>query len=102
MHTTMRSQHLWLGLPYDIFATTLLQELLAGWLGVEMGKYHHFVDRYSQGWFPQNHSKMVMVVARWIDVDGDLVDHTFTTPEQGAATRVWAATSPEPEDMGGL
>lgn len=44
MHTTMRSQDLWLGFPYDIFAATLLQELLAGWLGVELGEYHHFVD----------------------------------------------------------
>jgi len=44
MHTTMRSQDLWLGFPYDIFTTTLLQELLAGWLGVELGEYHHHVD----------------------------------------------------------
>jgi thymidylate synthase len=44
MHTTMRSQDLWLGFPYDIFATTILQELLAGWLRVEVGEYHHFVD----------------------------------------------------------
>lgn len=44
MHTTMRSQDLWLGFPYDVFAATLLQELLAGWLGVEVGEYHHFVD----------------------------------------------------------
>jgi thymidylate synthase len=44
MHTTMRSQDVWLGLPYDIFTTTLLQELLAGWLGVEMGEYHHHID----------------------------------------------------------
>ncbi len=44
MHTTMRSQDLWLGLPYDVFAATMLQELLAGWLGVELGSYHHHVD----------------------------------------------------------
>ena len=44
MHTTMRSQDLWLGFPYDLFATTLLQELMAGWLGVEPGEYHHHVD----------------------------------------------------------
>jgi thymidylate synthase len=44
MHTTMRSQDLWLGFPYDIFAATILQELLAGWLGVELGEYHHHVD----------------------------------------------------------
>ncbi|WP_327032612.1 thymidylate synthase [Micromonospora ureilytica] len=44
MHTSMRSQDLWLGFPYDIFATTLLQELMAGWLGIEVGEYHHHVD----------------------------------------------------------
>ncbi|HEU5472714.1 MAG TPA: thymidylate synthase [Actinophytocola sp.] len=44
MHTTMRSQDLWLGFPYDVFAATVLQELLAGWLDVELGEYHHFVD----------------------------------------------------------
>lgn len=44
MHTTMRSQDLWLGFPYDVFAATLLQELLAGWLGVDLGEYQHYVD----------------------------------------------------------
>ncbi|WP_216893425.1 thymidylate synthase [Nocardia alni] len=44
MHTTMRSQDLWLGFGYDIFAATILQELLAGWLDVELGEYHHVVD----------------------------------------------------------
>ena len=44
MHTSMRSQDLWLGFPYDIFTTTLTQELMAGWLGVELGEYHHHVD----------------------------------------------------------
>lgn len=44
MHTTMRSQDLWLGFPYDIFTPTLIQELLAGWLGVSVGEYHHHVD----------------------------------------------------------
>lgn len=44
MSTTMRSQDVWLGLPYDVFTFTLLQELVAGWLGVPMGAYHHHVD----------------------------------------------------------
>jgi len=44
MHTSMRSQDLWLGLGYDIFTATLLQEFLAGWLGAEVGDYHHHVD----------------------------------------------------------
>ncbi|MEU2615892.1 thymidylate synthase [Micromonospora sp. NPDC007271] len=44
MHTTMRSNDVWLGLPYDLFAATMLHELLAGWLGVDLGTYHHHVD----------------------------------------------------------
>lgn len=44
MHTTMRSQDLWLGFGYDIFTATVLQELLAGWLDVELGSYHHTLD----------------------------------------------------------
>ncbi|MFF1838786.1 SDR family NAD(P)-dependent oxidoreductase [Streptomyces sp. NPDC058231] len=42
------------------------------------------------------------VAAGWIDEDGYLVDPTFKTAEQGAATQVWAATSPQLEDMGGV
>lgn len=42
------------------------------------------------------------VAAGWIDEDGNLVDPTFKTPEQGAATQVWAATSPQLSDMGGV
>jgi len=53
MHTTMRSQDLWLGFGYDIFTFTLIQELMAGWLGVEIGPYRHCVDSlhlYAQHW----------------------------------------------------
>lgn len=44
MHTTMRSNDVWLGLPYDVFTATILHELMAGWLDVELGTYHHHVD----------------------------------------------------------
>ena len=44
MHTGMRSQDLWLGFPYDVFTNTTLRELLAGWLDVAIGEYHHHVD----------------------------------------------------------
>src|SRR5207245_4198788 len=44
MHTTMRSQDLWLGFCYDIFTATVIQELLAGWLGAGLGSYCHRVD----------------------------------------------------------
>lgn len=44
MHTTMRSQDLWLGFCYDIFTATILQELLAGWLGAGLGSYRLSID----------------------------------------------------------
>jgi NAD(P)-dependent dehydrogenase (short-subunit alcohol dehydrogenase family) len=43
-----------------------------------------------------------MIAAGWIDEAGDLADPTFKTPQQGAATQVWAATSPQLEGLGGL
>jgi NAD(P)-dependent dehydrogenase (short-subunit alcohol dehydrogenase family) len=47
-------------------------------------------------------AKEEMVAAGWIDEDGNLVNPGFKTPEQGAATQVWAATSPQLEGMGGV
>ncbi|MCE7078963.1 SDR family NAD(P)-dependent oxidoreductase [Streptomyces sp. ST2-7A] len=43
-----------------------------------------------------------MVVAGWIDEEGRGINPAFKTPEQGAATQVWAATSPHLADLGGL
>ena len=43
-----------------------------------------------------------MVAAGWLDEQGNLIASGFKTPEQGAATHVWAATSPQLEGMGGV
>jgi thymidylate synthase len=40
----MRSNDLFLGLPYNLLQFTTLQEVVAGWLGVEVGSYHHWSD----------------------------------------------------------
>ncbi len=40
---TMRSNDVWLGLPYDIFAFTCIQRLVADTLGVQCGTYTHQV-----------------------------------------------------------
>ncbi|MFI6920381.1 SDR family NAD(P)-dependent oxidoreductase [Nonomuraea spiralis] len=47
-------------------------------------------------------SKQEMVEAGWIDEQGNQLNTSFKTPEQGAATQVWAATSPQLADMGGV
>lgn len=43
-----------------------------------------------------------MIEAGWLDADGYPADPTFKTPEQGAATQLWAATSPMLEGLGGV
>jgi NAD(P)-dependent dehydrogenase (short-subunit alcohol dehydrogenase family) len=43
-----------------------------------------------------------MVGNGWIDEDGNPIDPTFKSPRQGAATQVWAATSPRLAGLGGL
>ncbi|MFG2576578.1 SDR family NAD(P)-dependent oxidoreductase [Streptomyces sp. NPDC048481] len=47
--------------------------------------------------------KAEMVERGWIDEDGNVISQPgFKTPEQGAATQVWAATSPQLAGLGGL
>ena len=40
----MRSNDIVLGLPYNLVQFTGLQEILAGWLGIEVGSYNHLSD----------------------------------------------------------
>jgi len=40
----MRSNDFMLGFPHNVVQFTSLQEILAGWLGIEPGTYHHFSD----------------------------------------------------------
>lgn len=53
MIAIMRANDIWLGFPYDVFVYTLIQELMAGFIGVEVGKYYHFLDvlrLYENNW----------------------------------------------------
>lgn len=43
-----------------------------------------------------------MIAAGWLDANGNPADPTFKTPQQGAATQVWAAISSQLDGMGGL
>lgn len=45
--------------------------------------------------------KEEMIGMGWMDEDGN-INEMFKTPEQGAATSVWAGTSPQLDGMGGL
>jgi thymidylate synthase len=44
--TNMRSQDAWLGLPYDLFFGTVLLELMARWVEVQVGVYRHVIDSF--------------------------------------------------------
>lgn len=46
--------------------------------------------------------KEEMVALKWIDEDGNAINSAFKSPEQGAATQLWAATSPQLEGKGGV
>ncbi|RRA99213.1 thymidylate synthase [Larkinella rosea] len=43
MFTSMRSNDAYRGLPHDIFAFTMIQEIMARSLNIEIGEYHHAV-----------------------------------------------------------
>lgn len=40
----MRSNDIFRGLPYNFVQFTILQEIMAGWLGLEVGDYNHLSD----------------------------------------------------------
>lgn len=40
----LRSNDFMLGVPYNFIQFTTLQEVMAGWLGVDVGAYHHVSD----------------------------------------------------------
>ncbi|ACB95178.1 thymidylate synthase [Beijerinckia indica] len=43
MSVTMRSNDAYWGLPHDVFCFTMIQEMMARRLGVELGEYYHYV-----------------------------------------------------------
>ena len=47
-------------------------------------------------------SREELIALGALDENGDEIPGRFKTPEQGAATQVWAATSPQLADLGGL
>lgn len=42
--THMRSEDTYMGLPYDLFSFTSIQQLIAAKLGIKLGTYHHIVN----------------------------------------------------------
>ena len=59
----MRSQDFWLGVPYDFFCFTALQELMACELGVGLGHYVHLVGSLHA--YEPNWRGIERVLERW-------------------------------------
>ena len=91
MHSSMRSQDAWLGLPYDIFANTVLQELLAGWLEVDVGTYVHSMD--SLHLYRDDLSGAADVVMAGSDSAGDIDDVDLSLPFDSMDTTLAATIS---------
>jgi thymidylate synthase len=57
MVVTMRSQDVWLGLPYDVFWNCTIQRLIATELGLPLGEYYHqcgSIHLYEKNWVAAN------------------------------------------------
>ncbi len=89
----VRSNDIFLGVPYNFVQFTAIQEVLAGWLGVEPGTYHHFSD--SLHVYEHDFSRLVEARDRepvqppWSD---DTIGHEKTTSEKLFAQLERAAT----------
>lgn len=59
--TTMRSNDVWLGMPYDVFCNTQLQKLVADILGVSVGSYTH--NAGSMHYYERNFDKIDQVLS---------------------------------------
>jgi thymidylate synthase len=61
---SMRSNDAYLGFPHDVFAFTMLQEIVACQLGLTLGRYVHFVG--SMHLYEENMTQ----ISRYLDVEG--------------------------------
>lgn len=65
----MRSNDAYWGLPYDVFFFTMLQELFATELGLELGVYHHSVSSLHLYSRHLEHAKKVLQDTKWLDLE---------------------------------
>ena len=74
MLVTMRSNDLWLGTPYDVFAFTCFQRLMADELSIDVGDYYHYVGDlhvYERNW---------QAASEAADVKMESHAHSWATP----------------------
>lgn len=73
MICSMRSNDVWLGLPYDIYCNTMIQRMMAGELGLMIGHYTHFVG--SLHIYERNFAKAAKAV-EWVSSE-PLPTHSY-------------------------
>jgi thymidylate synthase len=97
----MRSNDLMFGTPNDIVYATVAQEILAGWLGVELGIYTHQATSmhvYERHWdelhgieqiggpYPENVTDLRLPYAAWVTIWSDVVDAALALTAHSAPT----------------
>jgi len=73
MITYMRSNDIWKGLPTDIHLFTFLQEVMAAWLGVQLGEYYHIAGS------GHIYKSSIESIKLWLDLC-DVAAHEQTPP----------------------
>lgn len=76
MVVNMRSNDLWLGMPYDVFAFTSLQRMYAGELGVKPGTYTHHVGSLHV------YEKDAVKCREALEVHGPSCKHGWSVPDR--------------------
>jgi thymidylate synthase len=105
----MRSNDLMWGTPYNFVQFTTMQEIIAGWLGVKVGTYHHLSDSlhvYERHWreldsispevvdVPVNRSDLRLgSYAEWERLWARLVDATLQLSEYTQAEDILEVSS---------
>jgi len=100
MVVTMRSEDIWLGLPYDIFAFTTIQMVVANELNLQCGAYHHQVGSFhlydknraaaeecwerptGETFLPPAHGLNFEHMDLLCDLEAELRDYRITDPEE--------------------
>ena len=76
----MRSNDVIRGFPYNLVQFTTLQEIIAGWLGVKVGIYHHWSD--SLHLYELDRSRFVAVGDRDLEPNNETLTSTAEEGEQ--------------------
>ena len=113
----MRSNDAYIGLPHDVFTFTMIQELIARQLGVEIGAYFHFVGSLhlyekdiadarcflEEGWQSDKAMPAMPVKDPWPGLNWLLnVERMLRLSEQGAPTLGELGSHPYWDDLARL